>query len=135
MVVPLKIVKTMSATDVTKLDISLEKSAEAVVANRNNTPAETVGEEHVRTGGIEWLRSKESEREEDLVDQGVWCNGCGKVIKTRKDCPFYLCVICTNVDLCTECYNKIQASNQGREWKEWQTVCGMHHRYVGPFKN
>lgn len=127
--------QAISATDMTKSDISLKKSAEAAVANGNNTSAETIGKEYTRAGGTQELLSKESEPEEDLVDQEVWRNGCSKAIKNWKDGPFYFCVICTNTDLCTECYNKIQASNHGTEWKEWQTVCGLHHRYVGPMED
>jgi hypothetical protein len=80
--------------------------------------------------------SLQAEPEEDLLASwSIHCNGCGKVIQNWKDGPFYLCVVCTDIDLCPDCYNKIQARNQGGEWKEWQTICGLHHRYIGPMKD
>lgn len=77
---------------------------------------------------------KGSGAEEDLLDdQSVICNGCNKVFTGWKDGPLYLCTICTDTDLCTECYNKRVASNHGAEWTEWRTFCGPHHRYIkGP---
>lgn len=52
--------------------------------------------------------------------------------------PTYLCVICTNTQLCAECYANIQLLNQGR--KSWDDIggrryCGRDHRYIkGPIE-
>jgi tetratricopeptide (TPR) repeat protein len=128
--------QAISATDMTKSGISLEKPVETAVANGNNPSAETIGDESTKARSAEKLLSKESEPEEDLLAfWSIKCNGCDKIIRNWKDGPFYLCVVCTDIDLCLECYNKIQASNQGGEWKEWQTFCGLHHRYIGPMKD
>jgi hypothetical protein len=55
----------------------LEKSAEGAVANGSNTSTETIEEEYARTARTEKLLNKESEPEEDLLDdQQIYCNGC-----------------------------------------------------------
>jgi hypothetical protein len=115
-------------TDVFKFDILSEKAVEPAITNENNTSTQTKEKKAL---------NKQSENEEDLLeDQQIYCNGCKRIIKGWKDGALYLCTICTDTDLCTECYNKIQASNHDGEWKEWQTFCGPHHRYIkGPMKN
>jgi tetratricopeptide (TPR) repeat protein len=77
---------------------------------------------------------KDPEPEEDLLEhQSITCNGCNKIFEDWKDGPLYLCTICTDTDLCTECHNKRVASNQSGKWTEWRTYCGPHHRYIkGP---
>jgi hypothetical protein len=129
--------QAISATDVTKLDVPLEKSTEAPVANENNKSTKTTEEKYAGTNGTGKLLNKEPELEEDLLaDQSIQCNGCDKVINNWKDGPLYLCVTCTDTDLYTTCYNKRVTSNRGGEWTEWQTFCGPHHRYIkGPMKD
>ena len=74
------------------------------------------------------------EYDEDLdLEHQIYCSGCLKNWSNWTDGPIYLCVVCTDVDLCEGCYQKIVVRNRGGEWKEWMTFCGLKHRYIrGP---
>jgi hypothetical protein len=74
------------------------------------------------------------EPEEDLWDDpGPFCNACSRVFPNWTAGAMYLCIICTDCDLCEDDYKKRVASNHGEEWKEWKTFCGPNHRYIkGP---
>jgi hypothetical protein len=63
----------------------------------------------------------------------VLCNGCTKGFRDWTQGPIYLCVICTECDLCQECYDKRMRLNNHEIEDEWKTFCGDKHRYIkGP---
>jgi tetratricopeptide (TPR) repeat protein len=51
-------------------------------------------------------------RDEDLVEQGWGCDGCGKKILSFTK-PLYTCLVCPNVDLCTACHADLMADKSG----------------------
>ena len=74
---------------------------------------------------------KEAADEFVLSDEGrFYCNDCCKPIcDWSKDGPAYLCVYCTNCDLCEECFAKKTANESGGE-KHWHVVCPEGHKHV-----
>ncbi|PGH06161.1 hypothetical protein GX51_02549 [Blastomyces parvus] len=81
--------------------------------------------------------SEIEEQEEDFApDTDYICNG--ECEDDTIDCwdtgPVYLCMICSNCDLCAECYQKRQALNEdSTENNHWRLYCGAKHWYIeGP---
>jgi len=53
--------------------------------------------------------------------------------------PTYLCIICTDVQLCEECFQKMERYNRDENaWdnvNDWKRFCGPSHRYIkGPIE-
>ncbi|KAF2107480.1 hypothetical protein BDV96DRAFT_653821 [Lophiotrema nucula] len=70
----------------------------------------------------------------DLNDYRVGCDGCDRAI-TQWSEPFYLCLICPNIDLCEDCHTKRLAWNRGQGEKSWTAFCAENHHYIkGPMK-
>lgn len=64
---------------------------------------------------------------------GFRCCGDDKTLENWSDGPIYLCLICSNVELCQECYDRIQAHKKGAPWQYWKRYCGSDHKYIkGP---
>ncbi|KAI9685512.1 MAG: hypothetical protein M1822_004370 [Bathelium mastoideum] len=63
-------------------------------------------------------------------DAWIWCNGCSKDFSHSALGNIYTCIICTDTDLCTECYNKRMALNRGEKVNDWRSFCGTNHHYV-----
>ncbi|CZR57803.1 uncharacterized protein PAC_07692 [Phialocephala subalpina] len=72
--------------------------------------------------------------DEDLnPNSAIWCDGCGDTFSNWNVRPVYGCIICTNCDLCENCWKKKDACNKGEPWTEWKTYCGDNHKYIkGP---
>lgn len=78
-----------------------------------------------------------SELSEDLDPSSeVSCNGCKKHFKDWTQGAIYLCVICTECDLCQECYDKRMKLDNHEIEDEWKTFCGEKHHYIkGPVES
>jgi tetratricopeptide (TPR) repeat protein len=69
--------------------------------------------------------------DEERLYNPTFCNGCGKTFDFWvKDEPFYMCLICQNMDLCKECHAKRMALNMEGGSTIKLSYCGMHHDYV-----
>lgn len=66
---------------------------------------------------------------------GLWCDGeCGRAWN-RWEVPIYLCLLCTNCDLCESCHGKRLAQSKGERTTYWRPYCSENHRYIkGPIK-
>jgi tetratricopeptide (TPR) repeat protein len=65
----------------------------------------------------------------------IYCNGCSRTFSDWTKGSVYMCIVCTNCDLCEECWTKRDRCNKGEEWKDWKRYCGDDHRYIrGPIK-
>ncbi|CAG8978789.1 hypothetical protein HYALB_00011054 [Hymenoscyphus albidus] len=76
--------------------------------------------------------------EEKLPSVGqyfVGCDGdCGSAWSSWEE-PQYLCIVCTNIDLCTICHGKWISLNGGGQSGYWRPYCGYDHRYIkGPIE-
>ncbi|GME44923.1 glyoxalase bleomycin resistance protein dioxygenase protein [Neofusicoccum parvum] len=60
----------------------------------------------------------------------ISCNGCSKEFSSPHQGPIYTCIICTDEDLCADCYNKRISWSQGEPVTDWRTYCGKDHHYV-----
>ncbi|KAL1634037.1 hypothetical protein SLS56_002629 [Neofusicoccum ribis] len=60
----------------------------------------------------------------------ISCNGCSKEFSSPHQGPIYTCIICTDEDLCADCYNKRVSWSQGEPVTDWRTYCGKDHHYV-----
>ncbi|CAG8950026.1 hypothetical protein HYFRA_00004360 [Hymenoscyphus fraxineus] len=65
----------------------------------------------------------------------VGCDGgCGSAWTSWEE-PQYLCIVCTNIDLCTICHEKRISMNSGGQSGYWRPYCGYDHRYIkGPIE-
>jgi hypothetical protein len=112
----------------------------------NGTSSVEVEAENGNVDGAEAAKEAEptseepaDESEDPADDQdlgggwGVGCDGdCGRS-QSKWDEPYYMCLICPNTDLCTECYGKRMAQNRGESTESWKAVCGKEHVYIkGP---
>jgi hypothetical protein len=66
---------------------------------------------------------------------GVGCDGqCGAGMQQWEQ-PFYLCLICPNIDLCVDCLKKKRASKGEESEQSWKQVCNPDHCFIkGPMK-
>jgi hypothetical protein len=71
--------------------------------------------------------------DEDLVGLEYSCDICQE-FATSWVRPLYLCLVCTNTDLCVGCREKrLKWNREGEEEDTWTTVCGKNHHYIrGP---
>ena len=73
---------------------------------------------------------------EDLnPDSVMGCDGCDKPETMCKwDRRSYMCLVCANVDLCRECYDKRMHANKANEvFSSCKNYCGFNHDYLeGP---
>jgi hypothetical protein len=78
--------------------------------------------------------AKETPKTEDLNPYSeIFCNGCSKLFSDWNKGSVYLCITCTNCDLCEDCWKMRDRCNKGEEWRDWKSFCGEGHRYIrGP---
>jgi hypothetical protein len=126
-----------------------EESSDAETADQTDDeePSTTAPiEEHTATDNAETTDTEDAPQEkdttkensaaasdEDLTDFYVFCDGkCETGIHSWTE-PFYLCLICTNTDLCAKCHSKrLEWNTEGGE-EPWSSFCGKNHHYVkGP---
>lgn len=74
-----------------------------------------------------------------LPCDSVFCDGNRRhKIVHWESVPTYLCIICMNTQLCSECYENLQLLNQGKQsWNDigGRKYCGRDHRYIkGPIE-
>lgn len=57
---------------------------------------------------------QEDDDDQDLIgeDAMLGCDECGEAVMLRWDQPFYLCLVCPNIDLCEPCHDKRRAAGQ-----------------------
>ncbi len=68
-------------------------------------------------------------------NSSLHCRCKEKHIKDWSDGPLYLCIICTDVKICQNCYDRLQRYNHTGDWDLWTTYCGKQHKYIkGPIK-
>ena len=78
--------------------------------------------------------TEDSPTTEDLNPySSIFCNGCSAPFSDWNLGSVYLCIVCTNCDLCEDCWKKRDRCNKGEEWTDWKRFCGEGHRYIrGP---
>lgn len=59
----------------------------------------------------------------------IECTSCGKKVASWRDYVMYMCVICTDVDLCASCFEKRAAVERG-EHTDWRVLCPKGHRHI-----
>jgi len=83
--------------------------------------------------------------DEDIdPEKEIYCDGVCKIASAKPETPrklgwqqnFYMCLICSELDLCQECYDKRIAANEAsQERTEWRNYCGFKHDYIkGPIE-
>ncbi|KAI0129137.1 hypothetical protein BJ170DRAFT_682921 [Xylariales sp. AK1849] len=72
----------------------------------------------------------ESDEDINSVWGPLYCNECEKNINSWKVDSAYLCLYCTDMDLCGECYGKRIAREEGRLPPAWRTTCPKGHKHV-----
>ena len=73
--------------------------------------------------------------DEEVGMGGLSCDGECDRSWSKWEVPIYLCLLCTNCDLCPTCYGKRMAQNRGEPTTYWRPYCGENHRYAkGPIK-
>lgn len=93
---------------------------DAKTVEENDTPQETNTTEEIEAAA----------NDEELSGFYIYCNGnCDTEIKSWTE-PFYLCLICTNTDLCVKCHSKRLNWNRDGGENQWTTFCGENHRYI-----
>lgn len=122
--------ETKAVDDADKEESSTKAPEEEHTAtDEKSTEVNSVQEE--TNANKETTASPESDG--DLADFWCGCDGtCNKYTKSWTE-PYYLCLICTNTDLCAKCHSKrLDWNSQGGESK-WTTFCGKNHHYIrGP---
>lgn len=87
------------------------------------------------------LKSEETlekyEEDQDLTGDRakLGCDGdCGTMVM-QWDQPFYLCLICPNIDLCATCLDEKRASAKEEMKQKWKRKCSPDHYFIkGPMK-
>ncbi|OJD35327.1 nacht and tpr domain-containing protein [Diplodia corticola] len=70
--------------------------------------------------------------EEDLSKFSIYCDGCAVGIGWWEK-PMYLCLICTDCDLCSRCLKRLKEAGDDRPEGSWHYFCGKDHKYIrGP---
>ena len=74
--------------------------------------------------------------DEDLDPSAqIYCDGCdSEALYSKWDRRMYTCLVCVDVDLCRDCYDKrIQANEANEAYSGWKNYCGLNHDYLeGP---
>ena len=97
-----------------------------------DTPSKTAAE---LSGEMVQGDSPEAKVEDLNPASDIYCNGCPRTFSDWTKGSVYMCLVCTNCDLCEECWTKRDRCNKGEEWKDWKRYCGDDHRYIrGPIK-
>ncbi|CAI6335539.1 unnamed protein product [Periconia digitata] len=105
--------------------------------NLTKVPVDNRSEETVNEGSpVEHDETADfsADDAEDLIDDGgYWCDVCdaGQVSWQK---PFYLCLICPDVDLCESCLQDKRAESAEQDQKRsWTLYCDPKHKYLkGP---
>lgn len=133
----------------TKTTISSTTIEDGVVKDSSTTIIEQASVETVHEADDVNPEGSKDESSQSIVDEetlppnpdeelgvgGLSCDGeCGRSW-SQWEVPIYFCLLCTNCDLCTVCYNKRMAQNGGEPTTYWRPYCGDNHRYAkGPIK-
>lgn len=76
---------------------------------------------------------------EDIVEEfivqllpagAMYVDGCSRKFVDWMIGSTYICIICTNCDLCEYCFAKIDRCSKSEPWTDWQRYCGPDHRYI-----
>ncbi|KAL1624837.1 hypothetical protein SLS54_003559 [Diplodia seriata] len=69
---------------------------------------------------------------EDLCKAPIYCNGCFERFRKWEE-QIWLCLICTDCDLCSKCLGRLREAGDGRPAGSWYYYCGKDHKYIrGP---
>ncbi|PKS12614.1 hypothetical protein jhhlp_000822 [Lomentospora prolificans] len=73
-----------------------------------------------------------SEASEDLDTANGWffCDGCDQSFGNWRNGPLYVCVYCTEMDLCEKCYDKRADRLSGKLPPDWRVICPAGHKHV-----
>lgn len=65
-----------------------------------------------------------------LGSEGFFCNYCRKMVVDWAHGGAYLCLYCTDCDICESCFNKRAAQFRGEAEADWRVICPRGHRHV-----
>lgn len=65
-----------------------------------------------------------------LGSDGFYCNYCSKSVVDWAHGGAYLCLYCTDCDICEPCFNKRAAQFRGEAEADWRVICPRGHRHV-----
>ncbi|KAF8860934.1 hypothetical protein BDZ45DRAFT_293513 [Acephala macrosclerotiorum] len=113
--------------------MALSAKAVEVIVQAAEIPAEIPADVQDISPPTEADDSAKDAAEDLNPNSDIWCDGCGDTFSDWTVKPVYGCIICTNCDLCEDCWKKRDACNKGEPWTEWKTFCGENHKYIkGP---
>ncbi|ORY05487.1 hypothetical protein BCR34DRAFT_604521 [Clohesyomyces aquaticus] len=98
--------ETVEPNDETETSKPTDASSESTASSQEESKESTEEEPKEST------EEEPKESDEDITDYSIGCDGCNKWI-TKWSEPFYLCLICPNIDLCEACHTKRLAWNRG----------------------
>jgi hypothetical protein len=60
----------------------------------------------------------------------LFCNGCGKDIGNWTITSLHMCLYCTDMDLCGDCFETRRKEQSGELPPAWRTMCPANHRHL-----
>jgi hypothetical protein len=77
------------------------------------------------------IEDASSETDEDIdSNSGISCDECGKSITNWKEDSAYLCLYCTDIDICGTCFETRRQRERGELPAAWRTQCPKSHKHI-----
>lgn len=113
-------------------EVEEEKPVDVTLTNGENVqPAEEIAPtEHAASTPPNDEDPAEAFTEQLNPSGAIYCDGCARNFSDWTEGSTYICIMCTNCDLCEDCFTKIDRCNKGEPWPEWKRYCGPDHRYI-----